>query len=57
MCRVGQYRLYTPYTAVYLLISLPRKTFVHRVYMAMANPTYMTTLIIVETLFGLDLCV
>jgi hypothetical protein len=39
MTRVGQNRIYAPYMTVYLVISLPKKTYMHRVYMVLANPT------------------
>jgi hypothetical protein len=38
--RVGQNRIYTPYMTVYLIESLPKIPYIHRIYMAMANPTY-----------------
>ena len=38
MCRVGQNRIYTPYMAVLLVISLPKILYTHRVYMVLANP-------------------
>ena len=40
MTRVGQNRIYTPYTTVYLVISLPKIPYVHRIYMVLANPIY-----------------
>ena len=39
MCRVGQNRIYTPYMTVYLLIFLPKFSYIHRIYMVLANPT------------------
>jgi len=36
--RVGQNRIYTPYMAVYLVISLPKVPYMHRIYMVLANP-------------------
>ena len=36
--RVGQNRIYTPYMAVYLMISLPKIAYIHRIYMVLANP-------------------
>ena len=39
MLRVGQNRIYTPYTTVYLVISLPKLPYIHRTYMVLANPT------------------
>ena len=41
MHRVGQNRIYTPYMAVYLVISLPNIPYIHRIYMVLANPTHM----------------
>jgi len=45
MARVGQDRLYAPYMTVYLMTSLPRTPYVHRIwlYMDLANPTDGTT--------------
>ena len=40
MHRVGQNRLYTPYLTVYLVISLPKTLYTHRIYMVLANPTH-----------------
>jgi hypothetical protein len=40
-CRVGQNRIYTPYLAVHLVISLPNIPYIHRIYMVMANPIRM----------------
>jgi len=36
--RVGQNRIYTPYMTVYLMISLPKILYIHRIYMVLANP-------------------
>ena len=41
MFRVGQNRIYTPYMTVYFVISLPRIPYIHRIYMVLANPTYV----------------
>ena len=38
MHRVGQNRIYTPYMTVYLVISLPKIPYTHRIYMVLANP-------------------
>jgi len=38
-CRVGQNRIYTPYMTVYLVISLPKIPYLHRIYMVLANNT------------------
>jgi len=38
--RVGQNRIYAPYMAVYLVISLPNVPYMHRIYMVLANPIY-----------------
>ena len=40
MCRVGQNRIYTPYMTVYLVTSLPKIPYIHRIYMVLANPTH-----------------
>ena len=40
--RVGQNRIFTPYLTVYLVISLPKVTYMHRIYMVLANPTHNT---------------
>jgi len=39
--RVGQNRIYAPYMTVYLVISLPKIPYIHRIYMVLANPTYI----------------
>jgi hypothetical protein len=41
MCRVGQNHIYAPHMTVYLVISLPKIPCIHRIYMLMANPTYV----------------
>ena len=41
MCRVVQNRIYTPYMTVYLVISLPHVPYMHRIYMVLANPSYV----------------
>jgi len=41
VCRVGQNRVYTPYMTVYLVISLPKIMYIHRVHMVLANPRFM----------------
>jgi hypothetical protein len=38
--RVGQNRIYAPYMAVYLVISLPKIPYIHRIYMVLAKPTH-----------------
>jgi hypothetical protein len=42
ICRVGHNRIYTPYMTVYLVISLPKLPYIHRIYMVLANPSYLT---------------
>ena len=37
--RVGQNRIYTPYMTVFLVISLPKIPYIHRIFMVLANPT------------------
>ena len=39
--RVGQNRINTPYMTVYLVISLPKIPYIHRIYMVLANPTHI----------------
>jgi len=41
ICRVGQNRIYTPYMTVYIVISLPKIPYIHRIYMVLANPRNM----------------
>ena len=36
MHRVGQNCMYTPYMTVYMVVSLPKKTYVHRIYMVLS---------------------
>ena len=43
MWRVGQNRVYTPYTTVYLMISLPEIPYIHRIYMVLANLILVTS--------------
>ena len=38
--RVGQNRIYVPYMTVYMVISLPKIPYMHRIYMVLANPKY-----------------
>ena len=38
--RVGQNCIYTPYVAVFLVISLPKIPYTRRIYMVLANPTH-----------------
>jgi len=40
MHRVGQDRIYTPYVTVHLVISLPRISYIRRIYMVLANPVH-----------------
>ena len=40
MSRVGQNRRYAPYMTVYLVKSLPKIPYMHRIYMVLANPTH-----------------
>jgi hypothetical protein len=44
MVRVGQNRIYTPYMTVYLVNSLPKIPYIHRINVVLANPTYSRTL-------------
>jgi len=50
ICRVGQNRIYTPYMTVYLMISLPKIPYIHRIYMVLANPTHLSHFTIAATL-------
>ena len=36
--KVGHNRIYAPYITVYLVISLPKIPYIHRMYMVLANP-------------------
>jgi len=38
---VGQNHIYTLYMTVYLVVSLPRIPYIHRIYMVLANPIYI----------------
>jgi hypothetical protein len=38
--RVGQNCIYTPYLTVYLVNTLPKIPYTHRIYMVLANPTH-----------------
>jgi len=38
LCRVGRNRIYAPYMTVYLVISLPKIPYIHRIYKVLANP-------------------
>ena len=40
MVRAGQNRIYTPYMTVYLIESLPKMPYIHRIFMVLANPKY-----------------
>ena len=44
MRRVGQNRIYTPYMTVYMVNSLPKIPYTHRIYMVLANPTHVASL-------------
>jgi hypothetical protein len=37
MVRVGQDRMYTPYMTVYLVVSLLKLPYIHRIYMVLAT--------------------
>jgi hypothetical protein len=39
--RVGQNRIYAPYMTVYLVISLPKTPYIHRICMVLANPKHI----------------
>jgi hypothetical protein len=45
ICRVGQNRIYTYIYTVYLVISKPKIPYVHRIYMVLANPSYLMYMI------------
>ena len=38
LCRVGQNRTYIPYMTVYLVISLQKLPYIHRIYMVLGQP-------------------
>jgi hypothetical protein len=39
---VGQNRIYAPYMTVYLIESLPKTPYIHRIHMVLSNPTIRT---------------
>ena len=41
MFRVGQNRIYAPYMTVYLVVSLPKIPYIHRIYMVLAHSTHV----------------
>jgi hypothetical protein len=41
ICRVGQNRMYRPFMTVCLVMYLPGIPYIHRVYMALANPAHL----------------
>ena len=41
ICRVGQNRIYTLHMTVYLMKSLQKIPCIHRIYVVLANPTYL----------------
>ena len=41
ICRVGQNRIWTLYMTVYLVKSLQNISYVHRIYMVLANPMHV----------------
>jgi len=43
ICRVGQNRIYTYVCTIYLVIFKPEIPYVRRMYMVLANPTYLYT--------------
>jgi len=43
--RVGQNSIYTPYMTVYLVISLPKIPYTHRIHMVLANPVCLRNFI------------
>ena len=49
--RVGQNRIYTPYMTVYLLISLHKIPYIHRIYMVLANPSHISVCTNVASLY------
>ena len=38
--RIGQNRIYSPYMTVYFVISLPKSSYIHRIYRVLANPMH-----------------
>ena len=60
MVRVGQNRIYAPYMTVYLVISLPKTPYIHRIYMVLANPTHGICMLTAFRLFtdgGRGVCI
>ena len=56
--KVGHKRIYAPYMTVYLVISLPKIPYIHRIYMVLTNPTYtlkLIQLIVLSPLLTLNL--
>jgi hypothetical protein len=53
MFRVGQNRIYAPYMTLYLVISLPRIPYIHRIYMAPANPPHISSVSRIQSYFSL----
>jgi len=41
LSRVGQNHIYAPYIIVYLVMSLPKIPYKHRIYMVLANPMFV----------------
>ena len=46
MCKVGQNRIYTLYMTVYLVMSLPKIPYIHRICMVLVNPTYVCVCVV-----------
>jgi len=62
--RVSQNRIYTPYMAVCMVISLPKIPYIHRIFMVLANPTtyivyciwYSIGIYVYDVWFGVSKC-
>jgi len=54
--RVGQNCIYAPYMAVYLVISLPKVPYVHRIFMVLANPRHWTAGFCEQRVFEHSIC-
>ena len=48
LLRVGQNRMYTPHMTVYLVISLPKVSYIHRICIVLANPSIAVLLRLVK---------
>jgi hypothetical protein len=49
MFKVGQNRIYTPYMTVYMVNSLPKIPYTHRMYMVLANPSHILVVVVIDS--------